>query len=514
MKKASFALIAIWFCFANIPVTRDNQASASQNTTQTTNGKKERADAAFKVGEAEENKDDFKKAAANFKKAIELDPDNQKNHSKFIQDSLFQAYDFGSKKKEKTKKEDSTQTQKQANLTSEQKEKEEKLAKEQEEEQEKIAEEKRTAAKAVINAKLLKTYDGWIKKHPQKAIFLWGKGEVLASSEKDAEAHEMYLKAIAMDPSCAAAYEGLASDAATAGDVQKQREYAEKALALDPKGASHTFSSYALTYLSTDRAKFRQIVEDRAAKYPEGMQTLLSLVAGNEDSVQEQQTVLEQIYKLYKPKASADAMTELFNLYAKSDPEKALGFAEKMQKDKEEADAQAKAEEKDPSSSKTNKPKAKAKPPYWKTVADFEKSCVDARPLIDQGKYKEAEELLEKHALHVSGEFDALSGIDQTPYELEKAEALAGAGDIQKAYDNLKEKLLPAPNEKLEAVFLSYGTKLGKTPEQVNQDLWQTRESKAKTMEPFDLKEYATDRQMKLADLRGHVVLVNFWFPG
>lgn len=122
--------------------------------------------------------------------------------------------------------------------------------------------------------------------------------------------------------------------------------------------------------------------------------------------------------------------------------------------------------------------------------------------------------MLAKNDLKPTKEYDPLSGVEQTQYELAQAEAFSGSGDNQKAYDTIKTALLPRPDRSLEAALDSYGAKLGKTARQVDDDIWQSRESKAKAMTPFDLKQYVTDKEVRLADYRGQVVLVNFWFPG
>jgi tetratricopeptide (TPR) repeat protein len=150
----------------------------------------------------------------------------------------------------------------------------------------------------------------------------------------------------------------------------------------------------------------------------------------------------------------------------------------------------------------------------WATLAIYEKNLVDARDLMNQQEYSDALALLDKNPLKPKGEFDPLSNIDQTPYELEKAEALAGTGKVEAAYESINKALVAEPDPALESALLNYGAKLGKSPARVKQDMWMEREAKAKLMKPFNLKQYVTNKDVKLADFRSHVLLVNFWFPG
>ena len=122
--------------------------------------------------------------------------------------------------------------------------------------------------------------------------------------------------------------------------------------------------------------------------------------------------------------------------------------------------------------------------------------------------------MLAKNELKPKNDYDPLGTIDKTPDELTEAQALAASGQTEKAYDSIKTALLPEPEDTLEAALVSYGGKLGKTPAQVHEDVWQTRDAKAKPFTPFDLKQYVTNKDVKLADFRGRVVLVNFWYPG
>ncbi|MGB6485176.1 MAG: hypothetical protein WBE86_16990 [Candidatus Acidiferrales bacterium] len=499
MKNLSVALATALLCFGTMaPIHRAWAGQNAKSSSVAPTSAQQRAEADIKIGDLANENGNEDEAIADYKAAIEADPGIRDAHQKLFQAYRQKAYAFLTPKKIKAAKKKPTKAQQQAK---------------QEEAQ---ARQKKLEAK--LENSLLVTYDKWIKKNLRQPMFYWGKAQILEDQDKNAEAKSLLHQAIAIGPSCAPAYEDLSDFAATDGDVAAQRQYAEKALALDPKGSAGVFFNYALTYLSTDPPKFRQVVLDRVAKYPDGLEYLLVLVAQNAPSPTDEEAAYQKLYQLYGPKSAdpsgdvSDVMVEAFNVYANTDPSRALSFAQQMQKDQAEELAKKAAAEANGKTSKNSD--AKGPKPLWQSITDFQGSLIGAQALISQKKYADAQALLAKNALKPKNDFDSLSGVDQTPYQLATAQALAGNGDTQKAYESVKTALLPQPDEALHGALLAYGAKLGKTPEQVDQDVWQARESKAKPMTPFALKQYVTGNEIKLADYRGQVVLVNFWFPG
>lgn len=513
MKKSSFVFGAILLGLISIFLTRS--ARAGQQSTASSPQLTEQqvqAQADIKLGNLARKNHAISEAIADYKAAVLADPSNPEAHRNFIQMTIY------SVELSRVKQKEAKPVMNHKKVTKDQ----EQAQKTKAEAAQKRLEAKRKKEHAKLKAQLLATYDKWIKKNPHDAMFYWGKGHVYAFHGEDDQALPWYQKAIAINPSCAPAWASLSGVAYINDNVPEQRRYAEKALALDPQDRSGVFFLYALSYFATDTAKFSTMVEDRIAKDPgdEDLDYLLMLVAENAPTPEEQEAAYEKIYQLYGPQSAHpsddldDIMPTLFNLYARNDASKALSFAEKVQKD--EAAAQAKKALADKQSTANSAKKADAKPakPFWQTVADYQKSIVDAQSLIAQKKFADAEALLANNELKPKDDFDSLSEVDEAPYQLVKAEAFAGAGQTQKAYDSIKTALLPRPDDSLEAALVSYGGKLGKTPAQVREDAWQTRDAKAKPFTPFDLKQYVTNKDVKLADFRGRVVLVNFWFPG
>ena len=513
MKKFPFVLAALFVAFVLLTSSAWAGQQASASSPQLTK-QQEKAKADIKLGDLALKNHATREAIADYKAAVLADPSDPRAHRKFIQAVI---YDFYSSRVMQKK---SKQAKGHKRLTKEQ---------EQAQKAKVEAEQKRVEAKlkkegAKVEAHLLATYDQWIKKNPQNAMFYWGKGEVYAFYSNDEQApRPWFRKAIAINPSCAPAWASLSTGAYLDGNVSEQRQDAEKALAMDPQDRYGVFFLYALSYFATDFAKFRTLVEDRVAKDPadEILETLLMLVAENAPTTAEQQAAYEKIYQLYGPHSahpSSDdlygVMPQLFNLYARRDASKALTFAEKMESDEAAAQAKKATSEKATAAGSNAKSDAKPQKPVWQTVADYQKSIVDAQSLIAQKKYPDALDLLAKNDLNPKNDYDPLGQIDRTPYQLTKAEAFAGAGQTQKAYDSIKTALLPQPDDLLEAALISYGAKLGKTLAQVREDVWRTRDAKAKPFTPFELKQYVTNKDVKLADFRGHVVLVNFWYPG
>lgn len=501
MRKVPFVFAAAFLLLVTLnlfPAAR--AAQDSKPATPAVSAARQKAQADIAVGDIANQNSALDEAIADYRAAVMADPSYLDAHQKFLRTSAMKVYAPLTPKKIKEAKRKPT--------------------KEEQEAQKALAQARRKQLQAEVEQSLLATYDGWIKKNPQQPMFYWGKAQILEDEDKNSEAITLLNKALSIDPSCAPAWADLSDFAATAGDVPTQRADAEKALAIDPTDASGVFFNYILTYMTTDPPKYLQLVEDRAAKYPKGLDFLMDLGAQNAPPTEEA-AVLEKIYTLYGPNSANPSdsidymMADLFNLYAKSDPSKALAFAQRIQND--EAAQAAKKAAADKSKSAAKKSDAKPAEPFWQTIAEYQQSLINANALLAQKKYADAQALLEKSALKKTSTFDP-SGIDQDPCELAMAEALTGSGSgssgAQKAYDRIKTDLLPQPDASLKDALYAYGAKLGKTPADIDADVWQARESKAKPMTPFDLKQYVTEKDIKLADYRGQVVLVNFWFPG
>lgn len=503
--RKSFVVLPL-LVFSAVTLSAAPAARAAQDSkpaTPAASAARQKAQADISVGDVAAQNGATDEAIADYRAAILADPSDVDAHQKFFQAYRQKSYAFLTPKKIKTATKKPTKEQQAA--------------------QQAQIQARRKAEEAKLEQVLLTTYDNWIKKDPRQPMFYWGKAQILEEQNKNPEAVVLLNKALALDPSCAPAWADLSDMAAVTGDVPAQRADAERSLAADPSDSSGVFFNYILTYLTTDPPKYRQLVEDRAAKYPKGLDFLMDLGAQNAPPAEETAT-LEKIYKIYGPNSANPSdsidymMLDLFNLYAKSDPQKALALAQRIQNDEAAQQAKKSAAGKSKADASAAK-KLKDKPaePFWQTVAEYQQGLISANMLLAQKKYADAQALLEKSALRKTSTFDP-SGINQDPYELAMAEALAGSGSgssgAQKAYDRIKTALLPQPNASLENALLAYGEKLGKTPAQIDSDIWQARESKAKPMAPFDLKQYVTDKDIKLADYRGQVVLVNFWFPG
>ena len=67
----------------------------------------------------------------------------------------------------------------------------------------------------------------------------------------------------------------------------------------------------------------------------------------------------------------------------------------------------------------------------------------------------------------------------------------------------------------MRTAIASYGSKLGKKAEQTDADIWARLNANAQMATPFNgLKRYLTPGEASLADYKGKVVLLTYWFPG
>jgi hypothetical protein len=93
--------------------------------------------------------------------------------------------------------------------------------------------------------------------------------------------------------------------------------------------------------------------------------------------------------------------------------------------------------------------------------------------------------------------------------------ALGGAdGGAARALERLIDVVAVQRTARLEATLYDYGDLAGRSKETIEAEVWRRRTNSAAVMDDFTLPRLDRAGSVRLADLRGQVVLVNFWYPG
>ena len=337
---------------------------------------------------------------------------------------------------------------------------------------------------AAAVAGLESVYEAWIKADPKQAAYYWGLG--WANYYKDPAKCEQYCrKAIALDPKLAKAWDALSLIAQMKGDNAGAIESLRRAAEANPKDPSYLFY-YSRQVMKRDLAAGVKLALEVVEKFPTSERAAQSLywLGVDTDNVAEKIAYFERLRRDFPPSKfdwSDSGMSELVDVYASSEPDKALALAREMVADKP-GDRE------------------------WQATLAIQEAFVTARALIREKKGAEALTLLDP--LKTPSYSSAA-----TLLPLLKAEAEAAAGNAQKAYDRLAPAVAARPADVLLEALNKYGAALGKTAAQVDDELWARREKQAKPATPLTLPTY-DGRTLSLSDYKGKVFLLNFWYPG
>lgn len=342
-------------------------------------------------------------------------------------------------------------------------------------------------AAKTLNEAIDARYAEWQKKFPASVGMKFARASRLYN-EEDPKAKDLLLEVMRHDPQFARGWFMLAIDAERWGEEKQASDYMRRASEAAPDSPDYAFyHASGLDRVAPE--KWEAAMRAVARRFPQserGAQALYWLgvkLADDTKSI----AVWEESRAAFPPEKfswSSSSMNGLFDAYLRRTPEKAAALADELA---------AKA------------PADQAK--QWTARAAFARTFGEVRALVQAGKFA-----------------DALPKLDQLPVDRRssnpiatlalKAEVLAGAGQVQAAYDLLTQRVAATPDDEFRAPLLGYGAKLGKSAALIDADIWKLRDAAAKPAPDFSLERYDSPAKVSLADLRGKVVFVTFWFPG
>jgi tetratricopeptide (TPR) repeat protein len=327
--------------------------------------------------------------------------------------------------------------------------------------------------------RLQQQYERWARQYPKHAVYQWALG-VIADDPDAGDAH--FQKALAIDPAFAPAHFQLAKNADLRGDFAAQREHLKTASDLNPQEPRYLIR-YALAWQKADPQRFRAMALDVVAKFPASQQAAEALYHLADRSVNpERRAYFDRLRADYPFDRYGYSASAMYDLYAEvTTPEEALSVAQEM---------------------------AKAFPAQkgWAQRVAIQDAMTRAKALVAGGRFADALETLDKT--------QRPSGNHGITWTLLKADAAAGAGHPDQAYAALLDMAATVPNERLDGALAKLGSALGRTGAEVDAEVWRARDAKAKPAPAFELPSSRGGAPVRLADYRGKLVLLAFWFPG
>jgi thiol-disulfide isomerase/thioredoxin len=334
-------------------------------------------------------------------------------------------------------------------------------------------------------------YAAWSSRFPKSAGVAFGMGSALYDAE-DPGAKPYLLRAIRLDPTLAAAYADLSIDAERWGDDAQAREYERKAAAADPANPDYAFY-YAWDIKEVDPDKWQGLVQMIVRRFPtneRGAQALSWLARlAPKDSEAFSVRIYEQLRAQYPPALfpywSGGGMERLFEIETGTAPDKALALAQDMLAVMPKPEDQA----------------------TWGSRLVYARNLVLVQALVAQRQFAAASAVLS------ATRYPEYARNPET-FAILKAAIADSAGSTRMAYDSTLAIYAAGPSDSERAALVRYGAKLGKSAARTDSDAWAIRDTAAKPAPAFKLAAYASHDSIALADYRGKIVLLTFWFPG
>ncbi len=339
------------------------------------------------------------------------------------------------------------------------------------------------AARVSAARELGPAYQGWASRFPTSAAVEWGLGRIHEEEPVLAASHDQ--KAVALDPRFARAWIDLGR-LAQEGDARRQaRDDFRRAAEAEPTSDYNAYM-WVMATRPVDAGEYRRAADDLARRFPASDWAARALASTAElaETPAARIEILERVRTAFAGTPNGSAATRsVFELQLGLDPLRAADIARSA--------LAASVNESDRTT--------------WQGLAAFARQLADARALLSSSRAEDARRLL--------ADTRPPKSLGTTALALMRAEAADAAGDSAAAYAELLQ--LVAANQRTrdhEARLVACGRKLGKTAGAIENDIWAARTKNAGAAKDFTLATYAGTK-VSLADFRGKVVLLNFWFP-
>lgn len=346
----------------------------------------------------------------------------------------------------------------------------------------KVEAKERKRSDAVTRSEV-KEFEKEARRHPDMPIYLWALAQMY--DESDPLKEEQYCRnAVAVDARFAPGYECLAAVADLRGDDKAYSALCAKVAELEPDSAKA-----AMTYAHTLKdqpgvyeAALMRVIE----KFPTDPAAAEAMYwyAMDQKTDAGKVTALENMRRQFPPEKyllSDIGMEDLFRIEDRTDPAKARALADEMARLKPQGDD-------------------------WAEYTGYA-----------DGVAKAEQELKDGHAAEAVATLRAVKrpyySYDMRREVLLNARALDASAGPAAAYAFLLDEQAKHPTDEVGAALETYGANLGKSAAQVHAAVWTAVVTASTPAIPFTLPGFDGSKPVSLADYRGHVVVVDFWFP-
>ncbi|HEY3928276.1 MAG TPA: TlpA disulfide reductase family protein [Candidatus Koribacter sp.] len=334
-----------------------------------------------------------------------------------------------------------------------------------------------------VGEEITQEYEDLVKQHPDMPIYKWALAQ--RYDESNPELQGKYCKeALAQDPDFGPGYSCVGSVASLGGDNATAMQSYRKLVELQPDN-KESWRLLQWTASHGDPQQYKAITDEIVQKFPDSDTAVEALMKYTKSLPQDEQIAqFEEIVAKYPPKkvpASAKAAEELFARYDSSDPAKAAAFAHKVQAEI--------PDDKD-----------------WKKHVEYADGMANAEAKIKANDGAGALAILKnvKVPTYI---------FNKTRLELLQAKANDISGKTADAYADLLKVFAATPERDLQGPLYDYGKKLGKSDSAIDGEVWKARADASKPEIPFTLDSFVDGKKVSLADYKGKVVLIDFWYP-